>query len=388
MNNINVLVSGDFCPVGRLRAFLAEDSAARREVVGSLAPLAQAADLFVVNLECPLTTATASIEKCGSLVKGSPAAAGFLAEIGVNLVALANNHIRDYGDDGIRETREACARFQLPTVGAAADYSEAVRTHYRQIKGRTLAVVNMAEKEFSGSEPGHGGANPFDVIAATESLRAARRHADHVLLIVHGGLENTHYPSPGSVRALRFLAGQGATAIVRHHAHRVQGHEVWNGVPIFYGAGHFLFDWHTPIHGEDCEGILIGLSIGEDDRCSFEVHPLVQCASDRWFGILKGEDQARYMAKCGEWSDAIANAELLDEKWQDLIAAQADGYFGFLTLPHPALVRIVRKLGLLRFARPWRWRRRILEAYVRCEAHRELLQGILEQDRRQSPGDR
>ena len=388
MNDIQIMVAGDFCPAGRLRALWADGSAARREVAGALAPLIREADLFVVNLECPLTTATAPIEKCGSLIQGDPAAAGFLAEVGVNLAALANNHIKDYGEAGIRETLDACARVHLPTVGAGTDFPEATRIHYRQIKGRTLAVVNMAEKEFSCAGPGEGGANPFDVVAAAESLREARRRADHVLLIVHGGLENTHYPSPGSVRALRFLAGQGATAIVRHHAHRVQGHETWNGVPIFYGAGHFLFDWHTPVHGEDCEGILIGLSIGEDDRCSFEVHPLAQCAPERWFGILQGEEKARYLAKCAEWSAALADAGALDARWREMIAAQADGYFGFLTLPHPALVRIVRKLGLLRFARPWRWRRRILEAYVRCEAHRELMQGILERDRRSSPGDR
>lgn len=388
MNNIDILVAGDFCPAGRLRAFLAEESAARREVVAALTPLAQAADLFVVNLECPLTTASTPIEKCGSLVKGSPAAAGFLAEIGVHLVALANNHIRDYGDAGIRETLGACARFQLPTVGAAADYSEAVRIHYRQIKGRTLAVVNMAEKEFSCAEPGAGGANPFDVIAATEGIHDARRRADHVLLIVHGGLENTHYPSPGSVRALRFLAGQGASAIIRHHAHWVQGHEVWNGVPIFYGAGHFLFDWHTPVHGEDCEGILVGLSFDAEDRCAFTVHPLAQCEADRWFALMAGDEKARFMARFGEWSAAIGNAESLREKWRGSIKEHAEGYFGSLTLPHLIWVRIARKLGLLRFARPLRWRRRLLESYLRCETHRELLQGILEEDRRKSPGDR
>lgn len=387
-SEITVRVAGDFCPVGRLRALLAEDSAARRAVVASLAPAVRAADLFIVNLECPLTNASAPIEKCGSLVKGSPAAAGFLAEIGVSLVALANNHIRDYGDDGIRETQDACARCHLPTVGAAASHADAVRTHYRQFQGRTLAVINMAEKEFSGSEPGHGGAHAFDVIAAAECIRDARRHADHVLLVLHGGLENSHYPSPGSVRALRFLAEQGLSAIVRHHPHRVQGHEVWKGVPIFYSVGHFLFDWHTPVHGEDCEGILVELSFTAEDRCSFAVHPVAQCEPDRWFALLEGDEKARFMARFGEWSDAIGDAESLQEKWRGLIQEHAEGYFGSLTLPHPLWIRIARKLGLLRFARPLRWRRRLLESYLRCEAHRELLQGILEDDRRKSPGGR
>jgi poly-gamma-glutamate synthesis protein (capsule biosynthesis protein) len=387
-SEIHVRVAGDFCPIGRLGALLADNSAARRDVVAALAPLVRAADLFIVNLECPLTNASAPIEKCGSLVKGSPAAAGFLAEIGVNLVALANNHIRDYGDDGIQETQDACARFNLPTMGAAASHADAVRIHYRQIQGRTLAVVNMAEKEFSCSEPGHGGAQAFDVIAAAECIRDARRRADHVLLILHGGLENSHYPSPGSVRALRFLAEQGASAIVRHHPHRVQGHEVWKGVPIFYSVGHFLFDWHTPVHGEDCEGILAELSFTAEDRCSCAVHPLAQCEPERWFALLEGDEKARFMARFDEWSAVIGDEEALRETWRRLILEHADGYFGSLTLPYPVWVRIARKFGLLRFAHPLRWRRRLLESYLRCEAHRELLQGILEDDRRQLPGDR
>lgn len=388
MNDIRILVAGDYCPVGRLHTLLTGDSAERRDVVAKLAPMAQAVDLFVVNLECPLTTSSAPIEKCGSVIKGDPGTAGFLSEIGVNLVALANNHIKDYGLDGIRDTLAACARFHLPTVGAALSHADAVQTRFLQTQGRTLAVINMAEKEFSGAEPEEGGAHPFDVMDAVECIRDAKRQANHVILILHGGLENTHYPSPGSVRALRFLAEQGLTAIVRHHSHRVQGHEIWKGVPIFYGVGHFLFDWHTPIHGEDCEGILVELSIDENGRCTSEIHPVSQCAPDRWFSILEGEEKERFLAKCGEWSDAIANPETLQEKWRGLLAENAERYFAFLTLPHPFWVRVARKLGLLRYARPLRWRRRLLESYLRCEAHRELLQAILEEDRRKSSGDR
>jgi hypothetical protein len=383
MKEINIFIAGDFCPTGQLSTLLTGNSATRRAVVDVLKPWSIRADGFIVNLECPLTSANRPASKYGSSIKSSPAAAGFLAEIGVDLVTLANNHIMDYGTAGLGDTLQACEEAGIAVVGAALNSAGAMRIHYRQIHDRTLAVINMAEKEFGCAKQGCGGANPFDVMAAVEAIREARTQAQHVLLILHGGLESVHYPSPESVRTLRFLAEQGPTAIIRHHPHRVQGHEVWNGVPIFYSLGNFLFDWHTPVKHKDWyEGLMLELTIPETDKCSFVVHPFNQCAGDAGIEMLDGEAQALFMKRYHEWSAVCKDASALQEEWRKIVNIRKPIYLGLLTLPHPFLMRVANKIGLLRFLRPAGKKCRIFENILRCDTHREVLLNILEQVRK------
>jgi poly-gamma-glutamate capsule biosynthesis protein CapA/YwtB (metallophosphatase superfamily) len=384
MDKIKIFIAGDFCPINRLAPLLTADLENHHGLVKDILKLTASSDFFIVNLECPLTNAKYPIEKCGALIKSDPNAAKFLTNIGVNLVTLANNHIMDYGDEGLADTLKASDKARVAVVGAAMSFAEATKIYYHQIKHRTLAVINMAEKEFSYAKPGSGGANPFDVIAAAESIYEARKQADHVLLIIHGGLESVHYPSPESVRILRFLADQGPTAIIRHHPHQVQGHEVWKGVPIFYSLGNFLFDWNTPINDKGWyEGIIVELTITESDDCYFEIHPFNQCSDDSVIEMLVGAYREQFMIRYHEWSAIIEDAFALQGEWNKLVETRKRDYFGLLVLPHNFLLRVVRKIGLLPFIRPTRIKRLFLENFLRCDAHREVLLNILELTRKQ-----
>lgn len=382
MSKINLLVAGDFCPIGRFEPLVSKEEPERRRAVGEVAALAETADCFIVNLECPLTDSGTLIEKAGSRIKADPSAVRFLKDLRVDLVVMANNHILDFGEEGLTETLGVLRVAGIETVGAGLTHDEARRIHFRELKGRTLAVVNMAEREFSYARPGRCGANPFDLIAAVEAIREARKRADHVLLILHGGLESMNFPSPESVRLLRFLAEQGPTAIIRHHPHRVQGHEVWKGVPIFYSLGNFLFDWFTPVKDEGWyEGILVELAIDKEDQCSSVIHPFEQCKAEPGIKMLGGTSRDRFMGRYNEWSKTIGDDSALQKEWLGTVERRKNDYFGLLTLPHPLLMRVARRLGLLNYLRPSKSKRRILENCLRCDAHREVLLDVFERDR-------
>ncbi|HQN10366.1 MAG TPA: CapA family protein, partial [Thermoanaerobaculia bacterium] len=299
--------------------------------------------------------------------------------LGVRLVTLSNNHVFDHGMEGLADTLDALGEAGISCVGAGRTHEEAREIRYESLRGRLVAFVGMAEREAGCSGPGRGGANPFDTIAAVKAIREARKNARHVVLCLHGGLESTHFPSPEAVRTLRFLAEEGATAVIRHHPHSVQGYEYWKGVPIFYSVGNLLFDWpYALMDAGWYEGILVELRVDERDRCSTVIHPFVQ--SNGGIGMKRLEDAARdgFLERLEEWSRAIGDDAVLRHRWAEALDARRSSYLSILALPHPILGRIARRLGLIGLVRPGRTNRMILENYFRCDAHREAVLGVLE----------
>jgi len=384
MADIHLLLAGDFCPVGRLQSSFDWLEAERKHVTEELAVLTHRTDCFVVNVECPLTNIGKEIKKAGRNLRANPGSVRLLQDLQVGLVVLANNHIMDFDEEGLSETLDSLGAAGIQTVGAGMDREDARRIHYREIQGRTVAVVSMADCEFSCATRSRGGGNPFDITVAVQAIRDARKQADHVLLILHGGLEATHYPSPKSVKTMRFLAEERPTAIIRHHPHRVQGHEIWQGVPIFYSLGNFLFDWLSPLKDEGWyEGIVVELSIDRKDQCSIAVHPFEQCKEELRIRMLDGRPRDRFLERYKKWSVTIESESALRREWLSLVESRRREYLGLLALPHPFLVRVARRLGLSNHLRPLEAKRRIFESFLQCDAHREVLLEILERDRKE-----
>lgn len=382
---IRVTVGGDLC----LDRTVAECVKARDRFVAECCGTAQrvfeAADLSIANLECSITTSGQAIAKAGPWLKTDPKVATVLRELGIRLVTLANNHIRDFGDAGIRETLDVCAKLGISTVGADDTLDGARRIFFCELKGRRLAVINVGESEFANATAKHGGANPLDVISVLSDIQSAKAKADHLLLIVHGGLEYAHYPSPESVRMLRFLAEQGPTAIIRHHPHCVQGYEVWKDVPIFYSVGNLLFDPRVKDRPGWCEGILVSLIIKEDDQCSFDVHPFYQCKQGPGIEMLDDAQKGAFFARFDQLCRVIEDPVELEREWRLLLNDKRVNYLYAFGVPNHFLRRICRRLNIHRYIRPCQRTRLLWEDYVRCEAHREALLALLEcsrEDRR------
>jgi poly-gamma-glutamate synthesis protein (capsule biosynthesis protein) len=379
MTDIRILAVGDFCPVGTLRGVVDGGKASAEKIAEEIRIAAGPIDGFVVNLECPLTETKTRSRKAGWHLQARGKSAEFLAALGVDLITLANNHVLDAGEEGLRDTLEACATAGIQTVGAGLSAAEAGRVAYLNRRGRVLAVVNMAERDFSCADASRGGANAFDVVRAVASIREARKRAQHVLLVVHGGLEGVHVPSPESVRVLRFLAEEGCTAILRHHPHAVQGYEVWNTVPIFYSVGNFLFDWHSPLKNDAWyEGLAVRLSFSERDECSFELLPFEQCKVGPGLSMLTGAGKSAFLQRLADWSTTVSEPEALREAWRQVIEERRVAYRASLVVTQPLATRVLRRMGLLRLVSPSRRRLTLLENYLRCDTHRELLLDILE----------
>lgn len=333
-------------------------------------------DFNILNLESPLTNAgnEHQILKTGPNLKASPDTIGVLDLLKANLVTLANNHIYDYGDKGLSDTLELCKRHNISTVGAERTLNKASEIFFTKINQFTIGIVNIAENEWGNANDTHGGANPMNIIANTRSLQEAKKLADAVILIIHGGHEYYHYPSPRMVEQYRFYAEQGASIIIGHHSHYISGYEIFEGVPIFYGLGNFLFDSSNQLKGW-YEGILLSIQFNLQKKITWELHPYKQCKENLKVELLDGKEKSEVEKEIKNINSIIADPEKLKEKFNALVESQkkivlsmfSTSYF----LNHRYFRSAIRKLGLERFFLRRVQLKSILN-YSRCEAHKDI----------------
>lgn len=255
-NTATVLISSDYQAEKRLLELINLKKESSREIFGFLQPEIVNSDISIINIEYPVTHRKTGILKSGPLLKCPPESLIPITAAGYNCASLGNNHILNFGTLGVVDCIQHCRKAGLDTIGAGATLDEARKILYKDIKGLRIAILNFAETEFNTANELHGGANPLDIISNIEDIKKAKKNADFVIIIIHGGYDFVYHPMPRYVKICRFFAEQGVTAIINHHTHFISAYEVYRGVPIFYSLGNFI---HA--HSGFSEGYYIGMCV-------------------------------------------------------------------------------------------------------------------------------
>lgn len=198
--------------------------------VRDVANITRAADITVVNLEAPL------IDGCpyhaeGFTFCGQPGFVQALLAMGVDVATLENNHIGNYGAEGIAETQELLARHGI----AWADRHRLAVLDARGLRFGFLAFNGVGEA--------------FDRAAIRDAIATARRQVDVLVVAFHWGMEYVDVPEPAPgiapddpVEIAHLAVDAGADLVLGNHPHWVQAVEVYRGKFIAYAHGNFIFD--------------------------------------------------------------------------------------------------------------------------------------------------
>ena len=373
---IRVLITGDYCPIGRNQEKIEKGDL--DSLFGSFKEIINDVHFSVTNLECPITNHTAPILKSGPNIKGPTGSILGLKEIGFNLVTLANNHILDFGEDGVQDTIKLCHNNGINTVGAGESLEAARKFFIEEIQGRKFAFINLAENEFCAATISSYGANPLNLATNYKDIQTAKKLADYVIVIAHGGREHYQLPTPNVRERYRFFIDAGADVVVAHHPHCVSGYESYNEGKIFYSLGNFIFDYKVKYQkGDWTEGMSVILKFS-DNGIDFETIPHFQGRrEDPTFQLMVGDDKKEFQLKLDSLNQKIANDKVFFESWDNYITSQINNYFGLLFLGN-RFVRIAVIKGLLPFFKYISLARKtLLLNLFRCETHREITIEVL-----------
>ncbi len=200
----------------------------------------QDCDLLIGNLETCLTSKRQPEEKKAYTLVEDPAAAARCSAAGFDVLGVANNHILDYGIGGAIDTLAALESVGVQSVGAGVDLESALAAYSTIIQGRRIGVISFYAAEPSSWSPGFVVASG-DIQLVLHRIRELSSSHDFVLVSLHWGTENTHYPSPSQQQMARACIDHGACVILGHHPHRVHGIEKYGAGVIYYSLGNFNF---------------------------------------------------------------------------------------------------------------------------------------------------
>ncbi len=370
MEKIKLIFSGDFAPIGRVEEVCVKHQ--HEGFISDIIPIFQDTDLHITNLECPITLSQSVIDKSGPPIKAKPETIQLLRSLNVGLTCMANNHIRDYGTAGVKDTLEECQNNEILTVGAGLDETEARKIRYINIKGKIIAFLNYCEEEFSIAEASAAGANHLDPIHIYDDIIDAKKNAGLVFVVIHGGHEEFPLPSPRIKKIFHFIADLGVSAVIGHHPHVTSGIEYYKGIPLVYSLGNFIFDEpENPFPGWYI-GALAEITILPDNQITVELNYLEQLKDHLEIRMLRGEKLETAQKKCIELSEIIKNDTLLYNEWGQF----ADRYQrGMLkqVLNLNKFERVLFKLGILKSFLIKKNDLIPLLNIIQCEAHRDTL---------------
>jgi poly-gamma-glutamate capsule biosynthesis protein CapA/YwtB (metallophosphatase superfamily) len=252
------------------------------------APLLANADIRVANLELPLTERGRPAAK-DYVFRAPPSVSDGLAQAGFTILNLANNHVLDYGVEGLLDTLATLDRAGIAHTGAGGTAVEAHTPAVLHVNGLRVAVlgyVNTPNDGRSGwvAESMRAGASTPGVAWGTpEAVRrdvtAARADADLVIVIIHAGSEYTATPNAVQ-RALAYAAvDAGAALVLGAHPHVLQGIEIYKRVPIVYSLGNFVFDLDNDDRRQpglpSVLSAVLRVRLGRDGVRALEIRPAV-----------------------------------------------------------------------------------------------------------------
>jgi hypothetical protein len=305
--------------------------------------------------------------------------AGLVRELGFDVAALANNHVRDFGDAAVIATLEGCAKSGLKTVGAGRSVLEAAEPLVVTVGEVRVGLIAACEEEFSAADVNRPGSNPIDPLRLVDQVCGNRDRWDVLVVLLHAGRELYPYPTPRQRTLCQWIVRLGASAVICQHSHCPGCYERVGTSVIVYGQGNFLFDPPNTKPSTWFEGFAVSLEFEEGQLADFELLPFRQPD----FGSL--EEGASFLRldsvteEVNRRSREIQQAGFVEMLWEEHCRSVASTYYLWLsgTRWHDRLRFQLARL-LRREFRPFsKQARRRYSLLIRCDTHREILETIL-----------
>ena len=213
------------------------------------------ADVLLVNFENPVTTSTYAV-KGDVPLKADPKYTYLLS--GANDVVVAsqaNNHALDYGETGLNESIKNLKEAGIYVIGAGMNSAEATKPVVIEKGDRKITILNYMDAdnfaEYRGvmdpATANSSGYSAYDSELAQRQIQEARENGSSIVIVyLHYGNEYSRSPNDNQIKISHELINDGADIVIGSHAHVTQGVEMYNGKPIFYNLGNFIFDQSNP----------------------------------------------------------------------------------------------------------------------------------------------
>ena len=239
-----------------------------------IADFLSSADLTIINLESPFLESKDYFVPTGSFMfKANPEAIVGLTESGIDLAALANNHIMNQGAKGLAKTQEVLSGAEIRTIGAGESEETAHKPEIFTIENKRFGFLDYAYPEDNSiATSKRSGIASMDINKMGADIQDLKTKADVIIVMMHAGEEYTTKPNKQQVAFAHAAIETGADLVIGHHPHWPQTWESYQGKPIIYSLGNLIFDqmWSS----ETSQGLAAKLSWKNNGWEEIELIPI------------------------------------------------------------------------------------------------------------------
>lgn len=364
---MKILIGGDFCPENRAEKLLGDGedifSVEYKRIWNST-------DFRILNLEGAITSSNSKNDKVGRCIKFDPNVMNGVKKMGVTHFSLANNHIMDYGEQGIDDTINYLKKSEIDFFGCHSQKTSILKKNDTKV-----AVLSFSNKEFSAMEINNGvGACSMDLISMLQQIEVAKKVTDHIIVILHTGLSLYPLPSPEQRRLCRFLIDTGVSAVLCQHSHIMGAYENYKEGFISYGQGSFVFElgrkntvWN--------KGYSILFDFKKDGR-SINIIPHKQFDESLNICTLTQIELDEFHSSMDKLNQSLCNDDEFSKAWELYLNKVEKYYFNQFFLPKNRVIR--RILNLINFKIFFsKSKRNIVLSNLRNDEHAEIIKEIL-----------
>jgi poly-gamma-glutamate synthesis protein (capsule biosynthesis protein) len=215
---------------------------------GNILTALQQADLRIINLETTFTKSIHAVPKVFNF-KSDPENVIALNVARIDVVNLANNHTKDFDNEGLFETIITLQNTGILYVGAGKNLQEAHRPVIITKNGIKIGIIGATDNEPTwAATPTHPGVNYFNInniFSLLEQIKKLKKQVDIAIISLQWGPNMRERPTQEYINAAHAMIDAGADIIHGHSAHIFQGIEIYNDRLIMYDTGDFIDDYHV-----------------------------------------------------------------------------------------------------------------------------------------------
>lgn len=202
-------------------------------------------DILFGNLESVLSDKNMIARHLPSCeLRGSPDCCTMLRSAGFDVLAFANNHATQHGLEAFYDTAENINSHDMFCLGLN-DGGRSNVYHYKK-NNVDVAIIGFSQRKdkYIGGPLPYAFGNEREML---QQIAELRRDGKTVVISLHWGDEYMHFPSIAQVSLGHKIIDAGASLLLGHHPHVLQGIERFKGGYIAYSLGNFVFDkWQKP----------------------------------------------------------------------------------------------------------------------------------------------
>ena len=306
---MKIIICGDVSVKDDCKALF--DTCQGKTLFNDVIDIFKQSDRVMVNLECAVTDKDTPIKKIGPNLKAPLNTVKTLKDVGVTDCCLSNNHIFDYGKEGIADTLSELDKYGINYTGFGKNYQDSRKNLIISDGNIKAAIINVCEHEYSYALEDRMGARPYDPYDTNDDIVEAERNNDYVIVIYHGGKEKCRYPSPRLLKACRSMIKHGADLVLCQHSHCIGCYEEYMGGHILYGQVNFHFVCEEYANDDEImwnTGLIAQVNL--DSSLSVNFIPTIACGNG--IRLANKEEAGSILSEMDK-----RNSDLQDGTWYD-----------------------------------------------------------------------